>query len=244
MAGATGASYHASPLFLDQRPRSLIEMETPTDIIKYIQSQGRVNRYGQVARPRVVSVMTGLTPEMRILQQRNCKLRMMGASIDGNRSHPLLVDQVPDLLNHLGDQATAQVLEARPDFARRLGFSDLLSNGGDYRHASEPSGQISWNDSGASRKSILSLANRVLCRSLVLAATEQTELVNLVQMEFEAISEELDSRNANPLRPKEIEGEIEFEATTLYSGIENDEETAAVRLPRASLYLHGHASLQ
>ncbi|MDE0303359.1 MAG: strawberry notch C-terminal domain-containing protein [Albidovulum sp.] len=225
VAGATGASYHASPLFLDQRPRSLIEMETPTDIIKYIQSQGRVNRYGQVARPRVVSVTTGMTPEMRILQQRNCKLRMMGASIDGNRSHPLLVDEVPDLLNHLGDQATAQVLEARPDLARRLGFSDLLSNRGEDGAQPDFSGQMPWNDSGASRSSILSLANRVLCRSLVLSATEQTELVNLVQMEFEAISEELDSRNANPLRPKEIDGEIEIEATTLYSGTENDSET-------------------
>ncbi|MCY4461243.1 MAG: strawberry notch C-terminal domain-containing protein [Albidovulum sp.] len=235
VAGATGASYHASPLFQDRRPRSLIEMETPTDIIKYVQSQGRVNRYGQVARPRVVSVMTGLTPEMRILQQRNSKLRMMGASIDGNRSHPLLVDEVPDLLNHLGDQATAQVLEVRPDFARRLGFSDLLSGELDHGHASELSDHGSWTDSGASRKSILSLANRVLCRSLVLSASEQSELVNLVQMEFEAISEELDSRNANPLRPKELDGEIEFDATTLYSGIETDDEQRSAFL--APLYI-------
>jgi len=95
MAGATGGSYHSSADFKDQRPRSLIEMETPLDIIKYVQSQGRSNRYGQVHRPRVVSVMTGLVPEMRIMQQRNCKLRAMGASVDGNRSHPLLLDDIP-----------------------------------------------------------------------------------------------------------------------------------------------------
>jgi len=65
-AGATGGSFHASPLFLDQRPRTMIEAETALDIIKYVQALGRGNRYGQVHKPRVISVMTGLVPEMRV----------------------------------------------------------------------------------------------------------------------------------------------------------------------------------
>ncbi|MEP3596610.1 MAG: hypothetical protein ABJN15_09910, partial [Parvibaculum sp.] len=52
-AGATGGSYLAGVTFDDQRPRSLIEFEAPIDIIKYVQAQGRGNRYDQVASPKV-----------------------------------------------------------------------------------------------------------------------------------------------------------------------------------------------
>ncbi|MCE2523365.1 MAG: strawberry notch C-terminal domain-containing protein [Rhodobacteraceae bacterium] len=230
-AGATGGSYHASPDFGDPRPRTLIEMETPVDIIKYIQSQGRGNRYGQIAKPRIVSVLTGLIPEMRILQQRNRKLRALGASVDGNRSHPLLMDDVPDLLNRVGDRATAQILRSNPDLARRLGFTEFLSgdNEGDEN-------QFDWMmfDSGASKSLVESIANKALTRSLVLSAADQERLVDLITIEFEAIIEELESRNSNPLRPKEMPGEVEIHATTLFSGVEteiSDLETSAFFAP-------------
>ncbi len=199
MAGATGGSYHASPEFRDQRPRTLIEMETPLDIIKYVQAQGRSNRYGQVSRPRVVSVMTGLASEMRILQQRNRKLRAMGASVDGNRSHPLLVDDVPDFLNPIGDRSARQVLEANPRLAHKLGFSlgtqmEEAATGG--------------------------FANKVLSRSIVLSSNAQNDLIDLIRYEFDATIEELNSQNANPLKPQEIPGHMEIKARTLYEGKE------------------------
>ena len=215
-AGATGGSYHASPEFRDQRPRSLIEMETPLDIIKYIQAQGRSNRLGQVARPRIVSVMTGLIPEMRILQQRNRKLRAMGASIDGNRSHPLLLDNVPDFLNKVGDNAARHVLKSQPDLARKLGFANLVDDDAED-DLGFGSGIVDISVSSKSNTS--SLANRILTRSLVLTAAEQTQLIDFITIEFEAIVEELESRNANPLKPKEFPGEIEVKGTMLFTGI-------------------------
>ncbi len=234
MAGATGGSYHAAPEFGDRRPRTLIEMETPVDIIKYIQAQGRGNRYGQVARPRIVSVMTGLIPEMRILQQRNRKLRALGASVDGNRSHPLLLDDVPDFLNKVGDLATTQVLRSLPGLARRLGFREFLAGTGDEDEV--PVGEM-LTDSGASGSVIESIANRVLSRSLVLPAVEQTRLIDLIRIEFEAIIEELESRNANPLRPKEISGEIEIHGTTLYSGLDREDDDMETSAFAAPLYM-------
>ena len=222
MAGATGGSYHSSVDFKDQRPRSLIEMETPLDIIKYVQSQGRTNRYGQVHRPRVVSVMTGLVPEMRIMQQRNCKLRAMGASVDGNRAHPLLLDDIPDFLNKIGDQAAKQVLEANPVFARKLGFSGPISTLGEQNDQTYTSNffrnQTANNGSHLSQ----SFSNKLLSRSIVLTSSQQTELVELLKYEFEAIVEELESINANPLKPKELEGHIDIKASVLYSGQEID----------------------
>ena len=233
MAGATGGSYHASPEFADQRPRSLIEMETPLDIIKYVQAQGRSNRYGQVARPRIVSVMTGLIPEMRILQQRNCKLRSMGASIDGNRSHPLLLDDIPDLLNRVGNQAAKQVLNSNHDIARRLG---LLA----FQQDSEADNEYNYDtdrETDLSRNVDTSLANRVLTRSIVLEANLQSQLMDLIKFEFDAIVEELDSRNENPLRPKEFPGEVEIRAKTLYSGFEFDEYDLDISAFFAPVYL-------
>ena len=235
MAGATGGSYHAAPEFRDQRPRSLIEMETPVDIIKYIQSQGRGNRYGQVARPRIVSVMTGLVPEMRILQQRNRKLRAMGASIDGNRSHPMLLDDVPDFLNVVGDRAATQVLQGRPNLARRLGFPEVLQGSVHEDEYLGTGGAVS--DSGSSGKLVESIANKVLSRSLVLSASEQSNLIDLICIEFDAIVEELESRNLSPLKPKELQGEIEIVATSLFSGVENDGDDIDVSAFFAPLYI-------
>lgn len=218
-AGATGGSYHASPHFADQRPRTMIELEAPTDVIKYVQSQGRGNRYGQVAKPRVKSVMTGLTPEMRILQQRNKKLRSLGASVDGNRSHPMLLDDVPDLLNRVGDEATRNVLISMPSMARRLGFPELAEE-----IVAARMDDNNDSGSGAGMAGAESIANKVLTRSIMLSAAEQDDLVQRIRMEFDALIEELESRNANPLRPKELEGQIEIKATTIYSGLETADD--------------------
>ena len=220
-AGATGGSYHAGRTFEDQRPRTLIEFEAPIDIIKYVQAQGRGNRYDQVASPKVLSVMTGLTPEMRILQQRNGKLRSLGASVDGNRSHPLLLDDVPDLLNKVGDEATSNVLMSAPALARRLGFprfteDDALDVDGNYGDNDEGSGQ--------DRSGLESLANKVLARSIMLPAPEQDDLIQRIRMEFDVLIEELDSRNANPLKPKEFGGTVDIRTTTIFSGQERDDD--------------------
>ena len=233
MAGATGGSYHAAPEFGDQRPRSLVEMETPLDIIKYVQAQGRSNRYGQVARPRIVSVMTGLIPEMRILQQRNCKLRSMGASVDGNRSHPLLLDDIPDLLNIIGDRAAKQVLEINNDMARRLGFLSIS-----HRDDTDIMGMAHDIDLNIGTSiSTQSIANKVLSRSIVLPASEQARLINLIRYEFDALVEELDSKDSNPLRMKELPGTIEIRGKTLYSGIESMDESFDTSAFFAPLYL-------
>lgn len=233
-AGATGGSFHASADFRDQRPRTMLELEAPTDIIKYVQAQGRGNRYGQVHNPRVKSVMTGLTPEMRILQQRNRKLRMLGASVDGNRSHPLLLDDVPDLLNKVGDEATRNVLLASPALARRLGFAEIVEE----EERRQARGNTENDDgTGALQNEIDSLANKVLTRSIMLSGADQDDLVARIRLEFDALIEELDSRNENPLRPKELAGQIDVVSTSLFSGIETDRDDLNVSAFQAPLYI-------
>lgn len=233
-AGATGGSYHAGATFADQRPRTLVEFEAPIDIIKYVQAQGRGNRYDQVASPKVLSVMTGLTPEMRILQQRNGKLRSLGASVDGNRSHPLLLDDVPDLLNKVGDEATRNVLLSAPALARRLGFPKFAEE--DMLNVNDADG---GNDdgSGVAKSGLESLANKVLARSIMLPAHEQEDLIQRIRMEFDVLIEELESRNANPLRPKEFGGTVDIRTTTLFSGQEMEDDDLDTSVFLSPLYM-------
>ncbi|MFX4300219.1 strawberry notch C-terminal domain-containing protein [Pseudosulfitobacter pseudonitzschiae] len=219
-AGATGGSYHAGKTFDDQRPRTLIEFEAPLDVIKYVQAQGRGNRYDQVASPKVLSVVTGLTPEMRIFQQRNAKLRSLGASVDGNRSHPLLLDDIPDLLNQVGDEASRNVLLSAPALARRLGFPKFAEE--DMLDVREVDG-VNDRGSGIAKTGMESLANKVLARSIMLPANEQDDLIQRIRMEFDVLIEELESRNANPLRPKEFGGSVNIRTSTIFSGQELEE---------------------
>jgi len=233
-AGSTGGSFHAAPEYADQRPRTMLEFEPPLDPIKYVQGLGRGNRYGQVARPRVTSVVTGLTPEMRIMQQRNVKLRMLGASVDGNRAHPMLIDDVPDLLNKVGDAATRNVLVAMPGMARRLGFPEFAE---EARDENQEAGNDRMDEGAGDGTAILSLANKVLSRSLSLSARDQAELVSRITVEFEAMIEELDSRNANPLRPKQLGGFIEMRDSDLFSGEEREAGNLDSSAFTAPLYL-------
>ena len=214
-AGATGGSFHASADFADQSPRTLLEWEPPTNIIKYVQGLGRANRYGQVARPRVKSVMTGLIAEMKIEQQKNAKLRSLGASVDGNRQHPMLTEAVPDLLNPVGDEAARNVLAAMPSYARRMGFEEFIE--ADDQDAFGL-GEAADTGSGAHKSGLDSLANKVMTRALVLSSTEQADVMQRIIMEYDALIEELDSRNANPLKPKMLVGRVEIVATTVFSG--------------------------
>lgn len=225
-AGATGGSYHASPHFADQRPRSMVEMETPPDIIRYVQGQGRGNRYGQVARPKVKSIVSGLTTEMRLMAFRNRKLRALGASVEGNREHPMLLREAPDIINAVGDAAAARLLMLRPDISRRLdlGINGGEANGEQAENENEVDQQIrgiDGDDMGAA--STQNLANRLIARLILLPVREQEELFAHLESEFDTLVEELDQQNRNPLRPRRLDGHIEIRATTLFSGIEDGE---------------------
>jgi hypothetical protein len=57
----------------------------------------------------------------------------------------------------------------------------------------------------------------------MLPANEQDSLIQRIRMEFDVLIEELESRNANPLRPKEFGGTVDIRTETLFSGQELEE---------------------
>lgn len=235
-AGSTGGSYHAGEGFGDQRPRTVIEMEAPLDVTKYVQSMGRANRYDQVAPPRFITVSTGLVPEMRIEQQRNRKLRSLGASVDGNRSHPMLLEDMPDLLNRVGDEASANVLLAHPDIVRRLGLDSVMNS----LPTNDGQMEIFDTGSGVPASGIQSLSNKVLTRAVILPGGEQSTLLNRIHAEFDAIIEEYENRGTNPLRPREVDGYVDFTggAVSLFHGRERDDDDLDASAFTSPIYIH------
>ncbi|MCY4592907.1 MAG: strawberry notch C-terminal domain-containing protein [Alphaproteobacteria bacterium] len=221
-AGATGTSYHAAPDVADQRRRVFIEFEAPPDIIKYVQSIGRGNRYGQTSAPRMVSIVAGLAPEMRLVQQRNRKLRAMGAAVDANRAHPHLARNVPDLLNQVGDAATALVLRQSPDVARRMGMADEVAGGlpGMVDLPGHGRGAAVLDAGGVVGTVTTNYANKALMRLMLLAPDEQREIMGRITQEFETLVAELDRRNMNPLVIRRVSGRFEPAARTVFSGVE------------------------
>ena len=215
-AGATGGSFHSSPEFKDQRPRTIVEMETPLDIIKYVQSQGRGNRYGQVYSPKLLTVSSGLVPEMRIIQQRNVKLKKLGASTDGSRSsHPILAEEEVDLLNSVGNKATAEVLRTEPELCKELGLDDITNTGEEI-----PLGKHD------------NLANKVLSYAIILPIKKQKKLFNNIKTQFKYLIEQLNEANMNPLQLKEIRTPIKVHGTINLQEVAEDKKIAITGIKR------------
>lgn len=215
--GATGVSFHAHKSFLDQRPRSTYIVAAFSEVIKMLQGFGRTDRKEQTSNPTINWVMTGLIAETRAFQQINRRLRQLGASVDANRNHPMLIAEVPDLLNKVGDRAFLNVLRNRPEIAQRLDVVDLMGG-------REEVNVLDDREDAISATSIANLANTCMARMVMLRDEEQNRLMDSVQLEFDALIEELDARNANPLKPKMVDGEIEITSQVIYQGEEKSED--------------------
>lgn len=215
-SGATGVSMHAGPLCKDQRMRETVNCDVFQSPVKFVQGAGRTNRYLQVENPVIHMLMTGLVPEMRILQMLNAHLRQMGASVDGNRSHPMLIETVPDLLNRVGSDAMRAILEANPDLIRRMVLEEHFS-----MEADEETGEMMFDSLG--EQGTDHIANKVMTRLIILDPDEQDRFIRHVMEEFSSMVEELDRKNRNPLVPKMFAGEVEILRTSLFSGTESDD---------------------
>ena len=188
-AGGTGASYHASAEFPDQRPRTILQLELPLDVLRHLQSMGRGNRFDQVALPHFITLSTDTLAEQRLLAINNRKLRTVGAILDGDREHPALVTEVPDLFNSIGERACAEIIRSDQALAARLDLHEGSRN----------------------------LAKSIFTRALLLTEQEQTRLFGLITAEYEAQLAEADARGQNPLKVPSLPGYVEILNTQPYA---------------------------
>lgn len=215
--GATGVNFHAHEDFIDQRQRSTWIADVFEEVIKMLQGFGRSDRHKQTSSPIINWQMTGLLGEMRLFQQVNRRLRVLGASVDANRNHPMLIESVPDFLNKIGDQAFTEVLSRFPEYAIRMGMEYVLPRG-----AAENENQDQNTDDANITFEGNNVAARAMSRLVVLRDDEQDNLIRQVRLEFDAIREDLASRGMDPLLPKMLDGKFHVISEDLYSGVEQD----------------------
>lgn len=215
-AGSTGGSMHASPLFKDQRPRTKVELELDTDIVKHIQGIGRGNRYGQLHGLEIVTLLTGALPEIRRASIANSKLAKLGAVVEANRDHPLRDASTPDMVNAVGDRVAFSWLTRNPAVVAMLEI-DLPK----IEETDDPS----YMPAEAMQK-IVGLMNRLLSRMIVIDAVERERIFTALNEEFVNMVDELDSRNENPLRPRRLDGRVEIGTSELFSGAERGAASA------------------
>ena len=235
-AGGTGGSYHSSKEFKDTRPRSIIEIEINPNIIKYVQAQGRINRYGQLHEPRIITLCTGLPYENIVTQQKNKKLRELGAMVNGSRIHPLIDSKCPDLLNSIGGAATKVALKSNSRLSTLIKGEESNQNLTNYKDSAYQN-IIKYPHLG------YNVVIESLKKSFAISIEDQYNFYNQILTEYKTIVEELDRKKANPLTPSKIEGYMDIKENIVllddYTTNEGDQDHCALFKPiRAITAIH------
>lgn len=118
--GSTGIDLHAGERFKDQRQRVYMPIQFIADPKKQKQAEGRTARTGQVNTPIIMLIVAGLASEMRLLAMYNTKSRRISANTTSNRDHAMLISEIPDIMNAIGDKIVPEYFEARPDLMKRM----------------------------------------------------------------------------------------------------------------------------
>ncbi len=209
---STGHSYHADPGFQDQRPRSIVIMDTDQNIVDSLQSEGRGNRFNQTSVPEILIVSTGLTAEMRKISYYNRKLHSLGAIVDSNRDHPALQDSIPDMCNSVGEEAVRRTLQNEA-FEELTSMIDSGWRAPEHQWAS---GIERTRDNGHG------LVTTMLNLLPFLEEDMQQRFLNHVVHEYELHLNELDEQGINPLKTRSLEGYVSLEDSSRFFMDEND----------------------
>ena len=248
-AGSTGIDLHASARFQDRRPRLMIELQASADILRKIQSHGRVNRYDQVADPEIRSIISGLPIEMRMQAMENAKLRRLSANTTSNREAATLTRDIPDLINEIGDIVCVRYAEMRPELMRRLGFrvedvqalsesNQDVERKGEARLKEEIVGKTkgdAFGEVGGRVQDGKRTANEILARLIMLPVAMQERICTEMTAEYNAAIEELEARGETPLRTHELAGVIHPHKRYVFEGAEVENPTSVFHEPLYSV---------
>lgn len=182
-SGSTGISVHASARFADQSQREAIEWQPISNVVGRQQSLGRHNRKDQVTPPMVTSLSSGLPGEMRLQMMQNNALRKVSAITSGNADNPALDENIPDLINSVGNEICFRWLEGNPTYAELLGV-DVDEFG--EKDANSLMG-TKWVDS---------LTGRIM----MLPVSDQRRVYKELDAEFHALIEQYEMEGRNPLK--------------------------------------------
>ncbi|MTH95983.1 strawberry notch-like NTP hydrolase domain-containing protein [Roseibium sp. RKSG952] len=209
VSSATGVDLHASRRFKDQRRRVFIEAQAPQSVQRQIQSYGRTSRRDQVSFPRVELLSAGLPNEIRLAVMRNRRLRRMSANVTSSRDSAFLTNNIPDIINSVGDRVISNYAEMRPDLLKKLCL-DPESNGR-RSYASDEFAAEAQRDTKHT-------ANTFLARLSLLNTDFQDKILSELFAEYTFHLAELEAQGENPLRPRQVEGIVHMGESKLFEG--------------------------
>lgn len=124
-SGSTGASAHA--IVTNKVPREqvkqrvMIVLQPELDINIEVQKRGRINRTGQILKPRYDYQSSVIPAEMRLMMMLQKKLKSLDANTSSNQKQSESLLNVPDFLNKYGDEIVYDYLTENPDINDMLG---------------------------------------------------------------------------------------------------------------------------
>ena len=123
-SASTGLSAHASVKFHDQRPRRMIEGIGCDNPLERSQMFGRIDRRGQVHKPRYETINIGIPYNLVKIAMDNAKSRELSASVSANGNSSLMAE-IPDILSDDGNIVAMDIMARRPELAKNLGMSNV-----------------------------------------------------------------------------------------------------------------------
>lgn len=194
-SGATGLSVHASAKVKNQKVRHMLIVQPAKNIDEFMQMLGRVNRTGQVVKPRYGLLKSDSPAESRPAAVLSKKLASLNASVTA-KSKGAVGFNVTDVMNEVGGAIVQQYLIDNPEFARALDMEMEAPS----EAASEPD-------------SLEDIVRKATGRSAILPIAQQREFWDDITAAYNARIEELNALNANPL----IAQTMDLDAKTLTS---------------------------
>ena len=186
-AASTGLSLHSSEKVKDKRPRRMIELQIPRNVVERVQFWGRINRRGQVNIPSFETLSTGLPLQTRELAIQNRKVADLSANVTASADSASAMD-VPDMIDAVGNTVCKRILEERPSIADRmhipLKLQDMEKAEGELYHV-----------------------NKFLQRLVLLPAKEQDMLYKEALSAYADAVREMAARGRHPRGARELEGE-------------------------------------
>ncbi len=195
-SSATGVSAHSSAKFKDKRQRVMIIHEPELDVNIEVQKWGRIDRTGQVNRPKYYYYSTSIAGEKRLFMVLKGKLRSLFANTSGNQKASDTQLESPDFFNRFGDKATRAWLDANIDIAYKVRLS---------KEQMEDAAARNWRDKNAGADLVNGIAEKFARYIAFLETDEQDRAYSEILSEYDGLINEAKSSGTYDLEAEYID---------------------------------------
>jgi hypothetical protein len=192
-SGATGISLHDSEAFPEsgRGQRAMIIAQAHPNIDTHMQMLGRVNRTGQVSKPRYAQLGADVAAEKRPMAVLAKKLASLNANTTASAKSGLSGKGAVDFLNRYGDEVVTQVM--LDDMRAHIDMGEPLK------------------ESLSPTEPMEDAARRATGRIAFLEPDIQDRIMDAIESQYKAKIDDLDERGENALEAKHLDLQAKYE---------------------------------